>query len=241
MCAYLQHDFDLGGTPMELQFNRKPCLILEATELLYVFVNQLSPRMLTADGPYCIPPAEVSAIMEEVCGSLSPEELTLHYYFQKYQLLEQSGATCLARLMVFSFVNLNESDPGLSFQALCDAWDRLRQGGYYFTSCSEYGLSMYAPRDSSTVPFAHGLWKLPLPHKTAGSPDEAGDGTARLCPGPLGGPGGTSDPSMGSHTTGSRPGAVLADSYADSNRLPPGQRHRFPPLFHAKSHPWLGG
>ena len=55
---------------MELQFNRKPCLILEATELLYVFVNQLSPRMLTADGPYCIPPAEVSAIMEEVCGSL---------------------------------------------------------------------------------------------------------------------------------------------------------------------------
>ena len=35
MCAYLQHDFDLGGTPMELQFNRKPCLILEATELLY--------------------------------------------------------------------------------------------------------------------------------------------------------------------------------------------------------------
>ena len=114
---------------MELQFNRKPCLILEATELLYVFVNQLSPRMLTADGPYCIPPAEVSAIMEEVCGSLSPEEPTLHYYFQKYQLLEQSGATCLARLMVFSFVNLNESDPGLSFQALCDAWDRLRQGG----------------------------------------------------------------------------------------------------------------
>ena len=148
---------------MELQFNRKPCLILEATELLYVFVNQLSPRMLTADGPYCIPPAEVSAIMEEVCGSLSPEEPTLHYYFQKYQLLEQSGATCLARLMVFSFVNLNESDPGLSFQALCDAWDRLRQGGYYFTSCSEYGLSMYAPRDSSSVPFAHGLWKLPLP------------------------------------------------------------------------------
>ena len=73
---------------MELQFNRKPCLILEATELLYVFVNQLSPRMLTADGPYCIPPAEVSAIMEEVCGSLSPEEPTLHYYFQKYQLLE---------------------------------------------------------------------------------------------------------------------------------------------------------
>ena len=40
---------------MELQFNREPCLILEATELLYVFVNQLSPRMLTADGPYCIP------------------------------------------------------------------------------------------------------------------------------------------------------------------------------------------
>ncbi len=28
---------------MELQFNREPCLILEATELLYVFVNQLSP------------------------------------------------------------------------------------------------------------------------------------------------------------------------------------------------------
>ena len=26
---------------MELQFNREPCLILEATELLYVFVNQL--------------------------------------------------------------------------------------------------------------------------------------------------------------------------------------------------------
>ena len=41
MCAYLQYDFDLGGTPMELQFNREPCLILEATELLYVFVNQL--------------------------------------------------------------------------------------------------------------------------------------------------------------------------------------------------------
>lgn len=108
---------------MELQFNREPCLILEATELLYVFVNQLSPRMLTADGPYCIPPAEVSAMIEEICGSLSPEEPTLRYYFQKYQLLEQAGDTCLARLMVFSFVNLNESDPDRSFQALCDTWD----------------------------------------------------------------------------------------------------------------------
>ena len=123
---------------MELQFNREPCLILEATELLYVFVNQLSPRMLTADGPYCIPPAEVSAMIEEICGSLSPEEPTLRYYFQKYQLLEQAGDTCLARLMVFSFVNLNESDPDRSFQALCDTWDRLRQGGYYFTNCKEH-------------------------------------------------------------------------------------------------------
>ena len=148
---------------MELQFNREPCLILEATELLYVFVNQLSPRMLTADGPYCIPPAEVSAMIEEICGSLSPEEPTLRYYFQKYQLLEQAGDTCLARLMVFSFVNLNESDPDRSFQALCDTWDRLRQGGYYFTNCKDHGLSMYAPVDSGAIPFAHGLWKLPLP------------------------------------------------------------------------------
>ena len=134
---------------MELQFNRKPCLILEATELLYVFVNQLSPRMLTADGPYCIPPAEVSAIMEEVCGSLSPEEPTLHYYFQKYQLLEQSGATCLARLMVFSFVNLNESDPGLSFQALCDAWKpgwwKRRWPLRNFTKCPSPTAALWTP------------------------------------------------------------------------------------------------
>ena len=198
---------------MELQFNREPCLILEATELLYVFVNQLSPRMLTADGPYCIPPAEVSAIMEGVCGCLSPEEPTLRYYFQKHQLLEQSGATCLARLIVFSFVNLNESNPDRSFQALCDAWDRLRQDGYYFTSCSEHGLSMYAPVDSDAIPFAHGLWKLPLPlpckerlmeifsDQTAGSPDETCNGTARFGPGPLGGPGGTPDPAMGKNVT----------------------------------------
>ena len=148
---------------MELQFNREPCLILEATELLYVFVNQLSPRMLTADGPYCIPPAEVSAIMEKVCSGLSLEDPTLRYYFQKYPLLEQTGFTCLARLMIFSFVNLSESDPDRSFQALCDAWDRLRRDGYYFIRCSEYGLSLYTLSDSEPVPFAHGLWQLSLP------------------------------------------------------------------------------
>ena len=175
-------------------------------------------------------------MIEEICGSLSPEEPTLRYYFQKYQLLEQAGDTCLARLMVFSFVNLNESDPDRSFQALCDTWDRLRQGGYYFTNCKDHGLSMYAPVDSGAIPFAHGLWKLPLPlpckeqlmeyfqtsppRETAGGPDEAGDGTARLGPGPLGGPGGTLDPAMGKNAAGPRPSAVLADLYADSNQPP---------------------
>ncbi len=101
--------------------------------------------------------------MEEVCSGLSLEDPTLRYYFQKYPLLEQTGFTCLARLMIFSFVNLSESDPDRSFQVLCDTWERLRRDGYYFIRCSEYGLSLYTLSDSELMPFAHGLWQLSLP------------------------------------------------------------------------------
>lgn len=148
---------------MKFRFNRQPCLILEATELLYVFVNQLSPRKLTAEGAYCIPPAEVGVILEQVCDQLSPKDPDLRYYFQKYPLQEKTGATCLARLMVFTFINLSALEPDGGFQSLCDTWDRLRQSGYYFTDCTDHGLCMYTPKDPEAPPFAHGLWQLPLP------------------------------------------------------------------------------
>ncbi len=184
--------------------------------------------------------------------------LPLHYYFQKYQLLEQSGATCLARLMVFSFVNLNESDPDLSFQALCDAWDRLRQGDTISpaavstaSACMLPGTPVLSPlpTDSGSCPcpcpvkeqLDGDIFRLPPPHKTAGSPDEAGDGTARLCPGPWVE---RAEPLIRQWE------ATLQDQdlalFLQTHMLiqtdyPLDSATASLLFFHAKSHPWLGG
>ena len=126
MCAYLQHDFDLEDShgaaiqSQALSHSWRP-------QSLYDSSTSFLPRMLTADGPYCIPPAEVSAIMEEVCGSLSPEEPTPALLLPEIPAAGAIRRHLSGRLMVF-FCKPKRIRSRPQVSRLCDAWDRLRQG-----------------------------------------------------------------------------------------------------------------
>ena len=76
---------------MAISFFTSPRLILEAEELVFSYVNGLSVRELTGNGPYCIPAPEIEGIMQVACSHLCPEDEVLRFYFQQFTLPGANG------------------------------------------------------------------------------------------------------------------------------------------------------
>ena len=54
---------------MDITVYKTPNLLLEAAELVYSMVNQISPASLTAEGKFCIPPKAVEEIRKAACAA----------------------------------------------------------------------------------------------------------------------------------------------------------------------------
>ncbi len=67
---------------MEIVMHLRPNLLIETAELVCAYFNQISPKNLTAHGPYCIPAAEVERMMNLVCGDLDRDDARLRFYLQ---------------------------------------------------------------------------------------------------------------------------------------------------------------
>lgn len=71
---------------MELEIYKKPCLLLEAAELVCAVVNNIPAEKLTVPDTYAIPPEAVRTIQEAACAGLSPEDRQLQFYFRGFPL-----------------------------------------------------------------------------------------------------------------------------------------------------------
>ncbi len=149
---------------MAISFFTSPRLILEAEELVFSYVNGLSVRELTGNGPYCIPAPEIEGIMQVACSHLCPEDEVLRFYFQQFTLPGANGAaTCLARLLIFTFSDWTQDDPEAVAQSILDGWKAMSSCHFTFTDISAFCLSSAPWESRDPVPFANGLAQLAMP------------------------------------------------------------------------------
>lgn len=99
---------------MEILVNTKVNLLLETVDLICAYVNRIDPALLTSDEPFCIPPAEMEQIMEQVCDGLNRNDPQIQLYFRGYPNAQccdnQPVISSVASVLFCSGLRTNESD-----------------------------------------------------------------------------------------------------------------------------------
>lgn len=99
---------------MQVWINPEMSILMETADLLFAYVNNMEPSVLTSDKPYCIPGAEVARIMEEVCGDLNPEDAKLRFYFQCIPLDNMKSTklngTSVGQMLVYTNIEASGCD-----------------------------------------------------------------------------------------------------------------------------------
>lgn len=152
---------------MAIHLYPHPCLLLEAEELIYTYVNQLPLSEVARDGPYCIPPAEMERMMQNLCTSVDPKDETVEFYFQQYALpmCAHDAHTCLARILIFTFADRACTSIPVSIQRLRQAWSAEEMANHrlIFDQLSPFSLARTSWDQPGALPFANGLGRLPIP------------------------------------------------------------------------------
>lgn len=146
---------------MSFIVNEKPCLLLEAAELVYAMVNRIPVEALTQEAPYCIPAAEVGKIQETVCAGLNPEDEELQFYFKGVPVESRSNRmSCLASALLYSNapIDFYESEDALEY--LHSAWFNHRRP---FSVTSISGFSVGIGESEQYTNLTHEITKLPVP------------------------------------------------------------------------------
>ena len=143
---------------------REPVLLYETIEAMYQCVNGISVERRRAElfRKYgLLLSAEERERMEEICRRLQqvqdicaeqPEDPALQYFFGKWETESQWQNICLAKLMVFSFLDIRVTDfqAGLD-QTLAAAQQRFSRP-YILSEVNSGGMSFHTPADGEKVP-----------------------------------------------------------------------------------------
>lgn len=117
---------------MEVQVMDSPCLLLEAVEALYAYLNRIPVADLAGQGAYSIPAPALQQIIASVCEGYSDEDPMLRFFFEAAPIQDDSGErTCLARNMVY--LDLESSRRPIS-----EAFAALRRSFHRFVSRHEF-------------------------------------------------------------------------------------------------------
>lgn len=144
-------------------FQQEPCILYETVELLYAFVNGVSPEQLTVEGSYCIPAGEILRIQSAACDGLDPQDPALQLYFGQQAILDESNQfTCLASCMVRSFMNLEETELTAQMDSMCVSWERIRRRPFCIRAISWFALDIEAFPAGSSTSLASEMKKLPV-------------------------------------------------------------------------------
>lgn len=145
---------------MDVFVTNRPCMLLETAELLYAFVNDIPINELTCPGAYTIPPSALQQIVATATEGLSRQDVELQFFFARVPLQDGSGATCLARCLVYNGMDFSCETLGESFAVLRRKWRELRQCGEHFASIGEFGFDYTEPTGPGFTPLAAEIERL---------------------------------------------------------------------------------
>lgn len=125
---------------MQMTFHHTPMLFHEASELLYLYANQLPmPVPTQKNRPYAIPAEELEQIITLVCSDIPLDSEVLQFYFRRYKL--PSGAyTCLARGLTISFVDMPCTTAQQGADCICYRLNLMREQQLVFKNLSMFTL-----------------------------------------------------------------------------------------------------
>lgn len=153
-----------GGKRMKITVYREPCILLEATELVYAWVNQLPAENSAPDKEFNIPVEVALRIRDAVCQFLDPEDAELQFFFRSIPFGGESGQkTCIARCLVYNTLEFGHPDPDDMAKALSQAWDEEMKGPISITGMDQYSVSFAAGNPGEFLPLSREIAKLPLP------------------------------------------------------------------------------
>lgn len=142
----------------------KPCMLLEAVELLYAFINEIPAQKLTADSPYCISNWDMQQLMNDCCAGLSRQDAMLRHYFALVDLQDDSGnQTCLARNIAYNTLDFSCQTLDESLRSLYAGWRKLKGSGQRPQGISEFGIAYGKPQESGYAPLARDIDALLVP------------------------------------------------------------------------------
>ena len=148
---------------MDITVYKTPNLLLEAAELVYSMVNQISPASLTAEGKFCIPPKAVEEIRKAACEGLDWESEELQFYFQGVPIRGQSGRlSCLASCLLYSSLVVEYHDIDSTLSALAAAWEEQTRP-LRIHEIDGFALSVDTGDPSAFQPLSQEVAKLPVP------------------------------------------------------------------------------
>ncbi len=152
----------MGDSNLNVQVERQPCMLFEAAELLYAYVNDLPASALTMEGEFCLTEREIAQWMKQICSGLDPQDELIRHYFAEHELLDNSGQrSCAAFLMLYSFMQATRPDPQAHMEALCEQWEQIRRGCYRVGGMNRYGIDI-SQEGSSYTTLSRELRRLPI-------------------------------------------------------------------------------
>ncbi len=149
------------GYSMEIVVTAMPHILLESVELLYAYVNNISPEFLTCPGTYCLPVNTVQEIMDKVCKDIPLDNAALRYYFGKRVFYEDpEQTTCIARNLCYNNSAVFTGSVEEAFKQLRSLWQFKTKRNWRLTGIDRYNLSFSGSRNNEYVPIADDLAEL---------------------------------------------------------------------------------
>ena len=133
---------------MAYEIAPRPFLLYETVSMLYQFVNGISCRSTLSLHLRTAPLTErevaqadgLQQILEQCCKGLSPADPRLRHFFSAVNSPSPEEGTCLAYLMVFSFLSLKKTGYRENVEAIRSNWRLLQEKGAWVQGCT--GMSL---------------------------------------------------------------------------------------------------
>ena len=153
---------NLGGRKAHVRviIHQEPCLLLEAMELAYSYVNKAPLEQLVASGEFAIPEKDVLHIRDTVCRALDPKDDMVRFFFQRIVVDRDPPASgrdlCIASHILY--FNLTGFFPDIErqVQSFVDYWNSIPKP-YIITEMDRHCLSIDSATSDQPVPPLQGI------------------------------------------------------------------------------------
>lgn len=149
---------------MDITILRGPAILHETLDTIRIYHHKLPQDTYTWPGEICIPPGEITAIINQACSKLDPTDPALNYYFQPWPLeVDPMIPSCLAAFMITSFFELDTDDLDTAVERLLGHYRRKREIGFNASSIGCLAVELEDCPSNAGLPLKQIFSGLPAP------------------------------------------------------------------------------